>query len=837
MQGALMALYAPLGGGAEPQLPAAQALRLRQLLNKLPLEPADAQGRARFAPTETRAVRGGAQFEVVGGRWDVREAGGALLSQHVPALWAELVQAKALYARIAQKAQAGVPAGHLTPTRLAALQTLGAHWRSNNAMDQGLRGLMLSYNVLVVPREECVRLLYAPASAAGKRALREQLMDACRSFEELQAHRAWLAAGMPAATPMHQRGYNRLMTPSAAKDFFKPDQRQFYELSQVALYLPPVGAPRLCGFCTLDNFVPKERELDVPLHAAAPGATALEKLPYVAQAAHAALGQEAGAAGLARALSESAVEVNMVGFCHEPVPGTVLGRGMGMLLLLHSLLRVAGKRYSTLTMFPIWGAPADTEGFSDMDRLREPGHGAQGVPKGQAPDVPVLQAYHEVLGAQRCFYMDGHLNAAAHASEAAARAAYVQAMTPDLHGANAAKKARIQRALESFQLRSPPPWSMAYAPLPAFPAPGAGAVSEAQARALVQALAPYAISGNFAPSSDDKAFVGKNILGLSVATAAARARVQAWGHELRLLLADHKALDSRLHEYRLARGFPQPEDVCGSLLLLRLQAPELFRVAGPRAQPLMGGTVTEDADDAQWLGEVAAAPAAEIRSRAVTDRDVEIVGADESGPDAAGMEVDEDREGDENSKDRKDVDGSASDAASSSDTDTESASSSQSSQSSDDEDADSAVYSVAHSPLVHRPLRAGSSTYRSPLIVRPEDRESDGDSHVSDIRRPDEPQKFPRLADPQDLKRARSVADSWEVQLPSSVLRSLTADARAEPQRRPLPPALVAGASPLIVRSASHSAQASAVLAAGDDTEHHTLISTLTDLEQIAEGM
>jgi len=602
MQAALMALYAPLGGGAEPQLPAAQALRLRQLLNKLPHEPVDAQGRARFTPTETRAVRGGAQFESVNGHWDVRLPNGGLLSQQAPALWTDLVQAKALYSRIVQRVQAGAAAASLTPTRLAALQALAPHWRAPNDLDQALRGLMLSYNVVLVPREECIRLLYAPASAAAKRAMREQLMDACRSFEELQAHRAWLAADMPAATPVHQRGFNRLMTPDAAKDFFKPINRQYYELSQVALYLPPVGVPVVCGFCTLDNFLPKERQLGVSAGAlpvagpgALPGASAHDKLPYFSQPTVQALVAESGGAGLARVLSDSAVEVNMVGFNHEPVVGTQLGRGMGMLLLLHSLLSVAGKRYAALTMFPIWAAPADTEGFCDMDRLREPAANGR-VPSGQAPDVPVLQAYHEVLGAQRGFFMDGHLNAAAHASEAAARAAYVQSMSPDLHGASAAKKARIQRALESFQLRSPPPWSMEYAPLPAFPAPNVGALSEVQARALVQALAPYALSGNFAPSSDDKVFVGKNIRAMSIATPAARARVQAWAHELRQLLADHKALDSRLHEYRLARGFPQPEDVCGSLLLLRLQSPELFAVAGPRAQPLMGGA-SDDADE------------------------------------------------------------------------------------------------------------------------------------------------------------------------------------------------------------------------------------------------
>ena len=295
MQAALFALYAPLGGGAEPHIPAAQALRLRQLLNKLPHAPADAQGRARFAPTESRLLRGGARFEIVNGHWDVRLVNNALLSQQTQALWGELAQAQALYARIAQRVQAGAPAAAFTASRLAALQALAPHWKSPNALNQGLRGLMLSYNVVVVPREECIRLLYAPASAAGKRAMREQLMDACRSFQELQKYRAWVAGGMPAATPMHDRGYNRLMTPDAAKEFFKAANRQFYEVSQVALWLPPVGAAVICGFCTLDNFVPKEREL--ALGAPAPG-NALDVFPALPAPTLLALAQEAGAAGL-----------------------------------------------------------------------------------------------------------------------------------------------------------------------------------------------------------------------------------------------------------------------------------------------------------------------------------------------------------------------------------------------------------------------------------------------------------------------------------------------------------------------------------------------------------
>jgi hypothetical protein len=73
----------------------------------------------------------------------------------------------------------------------------------------------------------------------------------------------------------------------------------------------------------------------------------------------------------------------------------------------------------------------------------------------------------------------------------------------------------------------------------------------------------------------------------------------------------------------------------------------------------------------------------------------------------------------------------------------------------------------------------------------------------------------------------------------------MSADVRGEPHREVLASPLLAGAaiglaqangleagaSPLIVRSAAQT------LEAGVDTEARTLISTLTDLEQIAEDM
>lgn len=584
LQAGLAALYAPLGGGA---VNAASALRLRQLLNKGSVGPADVPGEVRFWPTESRRLRGGARFELgAGGEWDVRLPGGALLMAQRKDLLQDLASSQALYARILAKINAGVASGALSAARLAALQTLGPHWQSGNAFDQSLRGVFLSYNVVLVSREELIRLVYAPANAAKKKAMREQLLDACRSYEELASHRAWTAAGKPMATPKHQRGFNRMMKAGDAANFFKPSQRMYYEVSQVALLLPPAGDPVICGFCTLDKFTVKERKLDVA--GPGPAGSVVAQRPYFDAGVTAALTQTAVAAGetLPAMLCEYAVEVNMVGFNHEPIVGTVLGRGMGMLLLLHTLLQVAGKNFSLVTLFPIWGAPADEEGFSDMDRLRSAQNAT--VPRGQVPDVPVMTAYHEILGAQRCFAMSDHLSNAQKASAAAARKGYVDQLRPDLHGtANAARIARLEQALESMEVLQPPPWCMHYDALPAFPANGA--LSQPQAAALLRALVPYARTGNFVPSTEDMRFAGMNISGMKLNTPAARAKVQAWGTELRSLLANPARLDTRLHEYRMARGFPQPEDMLGSLLLLRMQNPELFNVAAARAAPLMGG--------------------------------------------------------------------------------------------------------------------------------------------------------------------------------------------------------------------------------------------------------